>query len=273
MAMLLTQQVFAAPWLTSLPQAQKKARSKNELILIDMFASWCGWCHRMEEEVFPSEVFQNATTKIVLLRLNTEDGGDGTKIAERFNVTTLPTFLLLTPDLTIAGVIHGYLPPSPFVEALADVQNKYQHFLKLVASEGSFQNDYAKRLELAKEFRSRLDFPESETRLQKLLDEKNVPPAIRDDAYYNLALTQVLEHKYDEGLKTLRRFSTVESKGDAYERSRLLAGDIYVQQGNYPRAVSEFQTFKAKFPKSPYIANVDAVLPQLQKRVGGPQVQ
>lgn len=271
--MLLTQQVFATPWLTSLPQAQKTARGKNELILVDMFANWCGWCHRMEEDVFPSETFQNATNKIVLLRLNTEDGGDGTRLAEQFSVTTLPTFLLLTPNLTIAGVIHGYLPATPFVGALAEVQQKYQRFMKLVASEPSFQNDYAKRLELAKEFRSRYDLTESETRLQKLLDEKNVPPAIRDDAYYELALTQVMEHKYDEGLKTIGQFSRVESKGDAFEKSRLLAGDIYVQQGNYQRAVSEFQTFKTNFPKSPYIPNVDAVLPQLQKRVGGPRVQ
>ena len=266
-AVLLTQQAFAGPWLTSLPEAQKKAKKTTELILVDMFADWCGWCHRMEQEVFPSEAFQKATDGKVLLRLNTEDGADGTRLAQQYSVTALPTFLLLTPNLTIAGVIHGYFPPTPFVAALKDVEGRYQRFQTLVANESSIQGDYAKRLELATEFRDRYAFADSETRLSKLVGERDIPANIRDQAYYELALTQVMERKYDDGLKTIRRFGSVESKGDAYEKSRLLAGDIYVQQGNYKSALSEFQSFKTAFPKSQYIPNVDAVLPQLQKRV------
>lgn len=265
--MLLTQQAFAGPWLTSLAAAQNKAKKTHELILVDMFADWCGWCHRMEQEVFPSETFQKATDNKVLLRVNTEDGGDGTKLAQQYSVTSLPTFLLLTPDLTIAGVIRGYLPPTPFVAALSDVEKKYQRFLNLTANEASIQTDYARRLELAKEFRERYALGESETRLRKLVGEKDVPADIRDTAYYELALTQVMARKYDDGLKTIRKFGTVENKGDAYEKSRLLAGDIYVQQGKYQNALNEFQTFKSTFPKSQYIPNVDAVLPQLQKRL------
>ena len=67
-------------FLKSLDEAQKEAKAKQQLIFVDMFAQWCGWCHRMEQEVFPSEAFQKATDKMVLLRLNTEDGKEGTKI-------------------------------------------------------------------------------------------------------------------------------------------------------------------------------------------------
>ena len=94
-----------------------------------------------------------------------------------------------------------------------------------------------------------------------------MPANVRDSAYYELALTQVLEKHFDESLKTIRKFATVQTKGEAYEKSRLLAGDIYVQQGNYKSALSEFRAFKANFPKSQYIANVDVVLPQLEQRV------
>src|SRR5437660_12696211 len=117
-ATLAAQQVFAGAWLKSLTAAQKTAKARNALIFVDLFADWCGWCHRMEQEVFPSMAFQKATANKVLLRLNTDDAGEGTRFSQQFGVTSLPTFLLLTSDLTIAGVIRGYLPSDPFVQAM-----------------------------------------------------------------------------------------------------------------------------------------------------------
>jgi thioredoxin-related protein len=268
-AMLLTQQAFAGPWLTSLGAAKKKAKEQDQLIFVDLFADWCGWCHRMEQEVFPSEVFQKATTNKVLLRLNTEDAAEGTKVSQQFNVNTLPTFLLLTPDMTIAGIIRGYAPSAEFVTKLREVEGNYKDFVKRVASEPSIAKDYRKRLELAKEFRSRLALAQSESRLKKLIVEPSLPTSVRDEVYYELAFTQVMAKKYDEGIKTLRKFGSVQNKGDTYEKSRLLIGDIYVQQGNYQAAVNEFRAFKANFPSSPFVRNVDVVLPQLEQRLAG----
>ncbi len=271
--MLLSQQAFAGPWLTSVPAAQKKAKERNQLIFVDLFADWCGWCHRMEQEVFPSETFQKATDNKVLLRLNTEDGKEGTKLAQQYGISSLPTFLLLNSDLTIAGVIRGYWPPNEFVRNMNEVEKQYRDFMKHVADEASISRDYQKRLDLAKEFRSRYALEQSETRLKKLISEPAVPIGVRDEAYYELAYTQVLEKKYDDGLQTIQKFAAVQSKGDSYEKSRLLAGDIYVQQGKYQNAVKEFRAFKTQFPKSQFIPNVDVVLPQLEQRLAAGRVQ
>ena len=265
-ATLLTQQAFAGPWLKSLVAAKKKAKEQNALIFVDMFADWCGWCHKMEQEVFPSEVFQRATENKVLLRLNTEDAGEGTKLAQEFGVTSLPTFLLLTPQGTVAGTIRGYFPASDFVKALADTENGYKEFRRHVAQE-SVTTDYNKRLDLAREFRAHYELAGSEARFKKLTTEAGVPAGVRDSAYYELALTQTVEKRYDDALKTITKFATVQKQGEMYEKARLLAGDIYVQQGNYKGALNEFRAFKAAFPKSQYIANIDVVLPQLEQRV------
>jgi thioredoxin-related protein len=265
-ATLLTQQAFAGPWLKSLVAAKKKAKEQNALIFVDLFADWCGWCHKMEQEVFPSEAFQKATDNKVLLRLNTEDAGEGQKLAQDFGVTSLPTFLLLTPQGTVAGTIRGYFPANDFVKAIAQTENGYNEFQKHVAQE-SAMTDYNKRLDLAREFRAHYELADSETRLKKLTLETGVPGGIRDTAYYELALTQVVEKHYDDALKTITKFASVQNKGEMYEKARLLAGDIYVQQGNYKLALNEFRAFKAAFPKSQYIANIDVVLPQLEQRV------
>lgn len=269
LALALAPQTFAGPWHKTIAPAQKAAKEKNQLILVDMYADWCGWCHRFEQEVFPAEAFQKATDDLVLLRLNTEDKGEGTSLARRYSVSSLPTFLLLAPDLSIAGIIRGYAPAPEFVKMLKDTEDKYTVFLKRVKTEPSLAKDYPGRLELAKEFISRSAFDQSEARLRKLMTEKGVPPSIRDEAYYQLALSFAIQNKYDQGIKTVRDLTGVSKAGDSVERSRVLAGQMYLQQGNLLGAANEFRAFKKAYPKSPLVEQIDAVLPDIERRLAG----
>jgi thioredoxin-related protein len=272
-ALLFVQQASASPWMKDVASAQKIAKEKNQLIFVDLFADWCGWCHRFEQEVIPSQSFQNATDKMVLLRLNTEDGKDGTKFARDFAVTSLPTFLVLNKDLMIAGIIKGYAPAKEFALSLADAQVKYTDFMNRANDEASISKDYAKRLALAKEFESRAAYAQSETRLKKLVAEPGIPTSVRDDTYFELALTQILQKKFTDAKATLAKFSTIQNKGDAYERSRLLIGDIYLQTGNIAGALEEYKAFKAKYPSSAYTGNINMMISNLERQLGGPRKQ
>jgi thioredoxin-related protein len=264
---LLAPQSFAGPWNKSYADAMKKAKSSNELVFVDLFADWCGWCHRMEQEVFPSEIFQKATDKMVLLRLNTEDGGDGTKFAQKFNVNSLPTFLILTPDDSVAGVLRGYAPAKEFVTEMENTQAKYRDFQKRVASEESLGSDYKKRFDLALEFTQHFAFPQAESRFRKLTSDPKSPADIRDRSYYELAVTQTLQNRFGDATSTLNSFSKVQSKGEAYERSRLLQAEVYWRQGNIMAAANEVRQFKARFPSSPLKENADQMLQVFQQQL------
>ena len=112
---LTSTQLFAGGiWNKSLAAAKAEATKNNQLIFVDLFADWCGWCHRMEQEVFTSDAFQKNSRSLVLLRLDTEDGNEGTKLARDLNITSLPTFVVFTADMQIAGIIRGYSPPDAF---------------------------------------------------------------------------------------------------------------------------------------------------------------
>lgn len=254
-------------WLKTVADAQKVAKEKNQLILVDMFAQWCGWCHRFEREVFPSEVFQNATKDIVLLRLDTEDRKEGTQYAQKFAVTQLPTFLLLAPDLSLAGMIRGYAPAKDFVAQLDKTRQEYANFTKRVKNEAAIANDPKQRLDLAKDFMSRASFDKAEPRLKKLMTEKGIPAAIRDDAYYSLAMIYAIQNKLEDAQKTIRALTALSKLGESVERARLLSGQIYLQQGNLLAAATEFRNFKKTYPTSPLVRNVDMFLPDIERRL------
>lgn len=267
MALALAPHSFAGTWLSSVGAAQKTAKEKNQLILVDMFAEWCGWCHRFEREVFPAAAFQDATKDIVLLRLNTEDRGEGTQLARKFNVSSLPTFLVLAPDLTVAGMIRGYAPPDEFVARLKETRQSYAAFLQRVKDEPKMGKDWVQRLTLAKELTSRGSYDKSIPRLKQLTIEKGVPAAFRDDAYYQLALAYAMQSKFDDALKTIKQLASLSRLGDAVEQAKVLAGNIYLNQGNLLGARNQFKDFMDTYPESQYAANVETMLTEIERRL------
>ena len=268
LTLLAVPQAFAGGgFIKSLPAAQKLAKEKNRLIFVDLFAQWCGWCHRFEQEVVPSEAFQKATDNMVLLRLDTEDGAEGTKFAQQYRITSLPTFLVLNPDLSIAAMIKGYAPATQFVQMMNDTLTKNTEFKKLVAKESSLSKDYAKRVEIASEFRQRQAWTESEPRYKKLMTEKGVPATIRDQAYYELASQYMQQFKHADVLKTVEAFGKVQKTGENFERAQLLVVDVALAQGNFQGAITELKKFKTRFPSSKMLPDVNRVLLSLERQV------
>lgn len=261
---------FAGAWLKTAAAAEKAAREKKQMIFVDLFAQWCGWCHKFESDVVPAEVFQKATANMVLLRLDTEDGADGTKFARKYQIQSLPTFVVLNPDMTIVGLIRGYAPAAEFVKMLDGTIQSYRNFKKLAAAESTFLTDYDKRSVIAREFMNRLNFAESEPRFKKLMTEKGVPVAYRDQAYYSLAAGYLMQGKFSEVTRTLDDFGKVQSQGETYERARLLASDVCIAQGNLRCAADELKKFKKQFPSSPMIPNVDMILPSIERQLNPP---
>jgi thioredoxin-related protein len=261
-------QTFAGiGWIKSVSIAQQQAKEKKQVIFVDLFAEWCGWCHKFEADVYPSEPFQNATEDMVLLRLDTEDGNEGTQIAQKFGISTLPTFLMLNADLSVVGIIRGYAPPADFAKMIDNTLQKNKEFLKMVESEKTIAKDYQKRLDLARELRFRQSYAQSEPRLRKLTFEKSVPVDIRDQAFYELGALYFTQGKYDDVLSIVAQFSKVQKSGDSYERARLLKSDVCLAQGNLRCAANELRDFKKTFPQSPLIPNIERMLPTIERQI------
>ncbi|HVT44908.1 MAG TPA: thioredoxin family protein [Thermoanaerobaculia bacterium] len=270
LVLLLSPGLFAATWYKTLAEAQAVAKQKNQLIFVDLFANWCGWCHRMEREVFPSEKFQNATKEMVLLRLDTEDRGEGTRFSLQYGIRSLPTFLLLDKDLMIAGVITGYAPADPFSARVIETVGKYEDFRQRLKEEPKNLTNYPYRLELARDLISRRAWNEGEKRLKGLIDDAKTPADVRALARYNLAISLLNQKQYDASATTLKKLLSEASAGEMAEKGAFLLGQVYLEQGRYPESLAELKRFKDRYPQSSLIENVNVMIPQLEKVLARP---
>lgn len=108
----------AQVWEHDLAAAQKRARAEKKLIFADVWTEWCGWCIKLQRDVFPSPEGKAALATVVPVSLKTQlRDGTPTKLSyleQRFEVQAFPTLLLLDADGNVVRRHPGYLPPTEF---------------------------------------------------------------------------------------------------------------------------------------------------------------
>lgn len=122
-------------WIDNFEQAKAEAKKENKLILADFTGSdWCGWCIKLDEEVFSKKEFKDyVKDKFVLLELDfprqkkipaaIKEQND--KLAKEYGVRGFPTVLVLDADGKVVEQL-GYMPggPSAFIKALEAAEAK-----------------------------------------------------------------------------------------------------------------------------------------------------
>lgn len=114
--------VDGATWLVSFAQAKRISEETGRPILVDFTGSdWCGWCIRLDEEVFSKPVFQTwAKDKVVLLKLDFPQSiqlsaaleQQNQRLLKLYNVSGFPTVLFLDAKGNPIGE-SGYRSEDP----------------------------------------------------------------------------------------------------------------------------------------------------------------
>lgn len=130
LATVATASASANPgWLTNYKQAQEEAKTSKKLVLLNFTGSdWCGWCIRLDREVFTKPEFQEyAKKKLVLVevdfprakQLTAVEKGQNQELAQKYQVQGFPTIVVLDGEGKLVGEL-GYTPggPSAFIAEL-----------------------------------------------------------------------------------------------------------------------------------------------------------
>ncbi len=104
------------------------ARTQNKKLLIDVYTDWCGWCKKMDSEVYTDENIRTiVASNFIAVRLNAEsatnvtvgtDQLDEASLARALGVTGYPTTVFLESGAGPITKIAGYMEAKEFATVL-----------------------------------------------------------------------------------------------------------------------------------------------------------
>ncbi len=124
-----------AVWSTNYKESLQKAQKENKLLLLDFTGSdWCGWCKKLDKEIFATPEFQKyAKENLVLVKLDfprsiqlsEEVKKQNAELAQKYSIRGYPTIVILDGKESKVGQM-GYMRggPEPFVKAIEDMKKK-----------------------------------------------------------------------------------------------------------------------------------------------------
>lgn len=139
-------------WYAEFDAAAAAAKEQGKDLFVDFTGSdWCGWCKKLEQEVFSHPEFLDAVTKnYVLLALDfprseevkaqVPDAEQNAKLRDKYGVRGYPTILLMTPEGVVFGRT-GYQRggAEAYVQHIAEIGEKgKQTLVDLKAFEDSY---------------------------------------------------------------------------------------------------------------------------------------
>ena len=108
----------------SFNEAMAQARNAKKLVLLDVYTDWCGYCKKMDREVYAdSAVGAFIGERYVASKMNPEKSGTITykgesytqrEFAQALGINGYPATVFFNTDGEIITVVPGYLPARDF---------------------------------------------------------------------------------------------------------------------------------------------------------------
>jgi thiol:disulfide interchange protein len=106
-------------WKTNLDNALAQAKKEKKPLFVDIYATWCGPCRKMEQTTYTDEKVQSQLKKYVLVKI---DADQDRETAKKFGTQYLPTLLVLNHKGQVVTSQAGYMDPDAFLAFLADAK-------------------------------------------------------------------------------------------------------------------------------------------------------
>ena len=112
-------------WKTLDSTTYAEAKKGEKKILVDVYTNWCGWCKRLDRDVYGNErIASYLDQRYVLVKINAESDSkvkymDTTYtesgFAQALGVTGYPTIVFFDSDSKPITILGGYVGPEKFL--------------------------------------------------------------------------------------------------------------------------------------------------------------
>ncbi len=107
-------------WQPSYEKALAEAQSQQKLLLLDFTAEWCGWCKKMESEVYSTPEVSAALRDVVCVKVDIDENA---AIALAYQVQSIPRTIILNASKQIVTDRLGFSAAADFLDLLKEAKN------------------------------------------------------------------------------------------------------------------------------------------------------
>ena len=255
----------AIKWERNFEEALKKARKAGKPIVVDFWADWCGWCHRLDRTTYVDPSVVRIAQDFVAVKIDTEGSRKELDVAIRYHVTSLPTIVFLSPEGRQIYRLNGFQGPGQFprtLEAALEVARGVVPWEQALARD---PDDPHALLALGTHLYEQEYFDEAREMLQKTVARD--AEAGSDDRRRARMLLAIIEHvsrHFSEAEKLVKEALTLQPNPDDEPKLLFVLGRTQVSAGHQEEGMATLEVIVREYPQSPVAAKARETLVNLR---------
>lgn len=115
----------AVKFETNVQKAMSRAAKEKKPIMMDVYTDWCGWCHKLDKDVYSrADVTKAVNAGFVPLKINPEASKANEAFVNKYKVDGYPTIVYIDAKGKEIYRTVGYVPGPDFIKELKTAQAK-----------------------------------------------------------------------------------------------------------------------------------------------------
>jgi thioredoxin-like negative regulator of GroEL len=220
--------------------------------MIDFWADWCGWCHRLDQTTYVDpEVVKLVASDFIAVKIDTESGQRSAEIASKYNVQSLPTISFISPSGRPIDKVTGFQGPGPFPQTLVKVKAKAAKVIAWEMALDKDSQDPHALFQLGMHMFEQEAYPESRDLLRKATEaDTRRPVADRKQARMLIGIIQRYDNKLREAESVLKEGLALEPPGEFDPKMLYILGRVYAAWNKTPEARVTLNRVVNEYPAS-----------------------
>jgi thiol-disulfide isomerase/thioredoxin len=253
-------------WEKDFDRAMERARKEDKPILVDFWAEWCGWCHRLDRTTYVEPVVGAKGENFVAVKVNTEGSRREVEITKRYEVHPLPTILFLSPRGRQVLRVKGFQGPGRFPHTM---DHALEIARRVMAWEDVLEedpDDAAALFLLGQHLFDQDRYEESYELLARAAAHDGDRPAHeRRRTRLLLAILQNVHRQYAEAESLIKEALSLDPQAPDQPKLLFILGRTYVSWGRHAEGVQMMQEIVKEHPQSPLAQKARETLVILQR--------
>lgn len=253
-------------WEHRFDEAMKRARAAKKPVMIDFWAEWCSWCHRLDQTTYVDPVVTRLSEHFVAVKVDTEAGRRNAEIALRYNVSTLPTIAFLSPSGRLVHRLNGFQGPGQFPKTMEAAREAAHRVMAWEAALEKDPSDPAALFSLGRHLFEQEFYEDSRALLYKAIRRDDARPVDdRKQARMLIGIIQNFDNKYAEGETVLKEALALRPPSEFDPKMLYILGRLYQGWGRMEEARKTYRHLLAEHADAPVAAKAKEALGKLEK--------